>query len=170
MYKIVDFISRNFRFVAKSAKSWGFTDLFFFAFNYNNFTNFFLFSDANFVQADGTISHHDMHDYLHLTQKGYDKAFEPVNDLLIQLLTESETDHVRTEAEGSADWGKNSPFLLPNYYYKVYLAISINLKSSTQPKTYQITLLPSKLLLYKSVFWKLDINFHLVAFVKSWFS
>jgi len=59
--------------------------------------------DANFVQADGTISHHDMHDYLHLTQKGYDKAFEPVNDLLIQLLTESETDHVRTEAEGSAD-------------------------------------------------------------------
>merc|ERR1712141_597966 len=59
--------------------------------------------DANFVQADGTISHHDMHDYLHLTQKGYDKAFEPVNDLLIQLLTESETDHVRTEAEGAAD-------------------------------------------------------------------
>ena len=69
----------------------------------NIFTNLFLFSDANFVQADGTISHHDMHDYLHLTQKGYDKAFEPVNDLLIQLLTESETDHVRTEAEGSAD-------------------------------------------------------------------
>ena len=68
------------------------------------FSRFFsLFSDANFVQADGTISHHDMHDYLHLTQKGYDKAFEPVNDLLIQLLTESETDHVRTEAEGSAD-------------------------------------------------------------------
>ena len=59
--------------------------------------------DANFVQADGTISHHDMHDYLRLTQKGYDKAFEPVNDLLIQLLTESETDHVRTEAEGAAE-------------------------------------------------------------------
>ena len=60
--------------------------------------------DANFVQADGSISHHDMHDYLHLTQKGYDKAFEPVNDLLVQLLTESETDLVRTEAEGAADW------------------------------------------------------------------
>lgn len=29
------------------------------------------------LQADGTISHHDMYDYLHLTQKGYDKAFEP---------------------------------------------------------------------------------------------
>ena len=58
---------------------------------------------CNFVQADGTISHHDMHNYFQLTQKGYDKAFEPVNDLLIQLLTESETDHVRTEAEGAAD-------------------------------------------------------------------
>ena len=60
--------------------------------------------DANFVQPDETISHHDMHDYLNLTQKGYDKAFEPVNDLLIQLLSESETDHVRTEAEGAAEW------------------------------------------------------------------
>jgi len=59
--------------------------------------------DANFVQPDETISHHDMHDYLNLTQKGYDKAFEPVNDLLIQLLSESETDHVRTEAEGAAE-------------------------------------------------------------------
>ena len=47
-----------------------------------------------------------MHDYLHLTNKGYEKAFEPVNDLLTQLLTESETDHVRTEAEGAADWKK----------------------------------------------------------------
>ena len=59
--------------------------------------------DANFVQADGSISHHDMHDYLHLTQKGYDKAFEPVNDLLVQLLSESETELIRTEAEGAAD-------------------------------------------------------------------
>ena len=66
--------------------------------------NLFFFIDAcNFVQADDTISHHDMHDYLHLTNKGYEKAFEPVNDLLTQLLTESETDHVRTEAEGAAD-------------------------------------------------------------------
>jgi hypothetical protein len=37
-------------------------------------------------QADGTISHHDMYDYLHLTQKGYDKAFEPVNELLVPIL------------------------------------------------------------------------------------
>ena len=33
---------------------------------------------AGLVQADGSISHHDMYDYLHLTQKGYEKAFEQV--------------------------------------------------------------------------------------------
>ena len=61
--------------------------------------------DAGFVQEkDGTISHHDLYDYLHLTQKGYDRAFEPVNELLSQLLSEFESDSVRTEAEGSADW------------------------------------------------------------------
>lgn len=59
--------------------------------------------DAGFVQTDGTILHHDLYDYLHLTQKGYDKAFEPVNELLSQLLSEFEGDHVRTEAEGAAD-------------------------------------------------------------------
>ena len=59
--------------------------------------------DAGFVQADGTISHHDLYDYLHLTQKGYDRAFEPVNELLQQLLSEFESDSVRTEAEGAAD-------------------------------------------------------------------
>ena len=59
--------------------------------------------DAGFVQADGTISHHDLYDYLHLTQKGYDRAFEPVTELLLQLLSEFESDSVRTEAEGSAD-------------------------------------------------------------------
>lgn len=58
---------------------------------------------TNFVQADGTISHHDMFDYLRLTQKGYDKAFEPVNELLLQLLSESESGALRTEAEGAAD-------------------------------------------------------------------
>ena len=46
-----------------------------------------------------------MYDYLHLTQKGYDKAFEPVNELLLQLLSEIDSEHVRTEAEGaSAEW------------------------------------------------------------------
>lgn len=59
--------------------------------------------DAGFVQADGTISHHDLFDYLNLSQKGYDRAFEPVNELLLQLLAEFESDSVRTEAEGAAD-------------------------------------------------------------------
>ena len=89
--------------------------------------------EPGFVRADGTISHHDLYDYLHLTQKGivfvviiefysfrlcmcphmqiryyaifnlagYDRAFEPVNDLLLQLLAEYEGDSVRTEAEGA---------------------------------------------------------------------
>ena len=56
---------------------------------------------GGFVQPDGSISHHDMYDYLHLTQKGYDKAFEPVNELLQQLLSEHEGDTIRTEAEGA---------------------------------------------------------------------
>jgi platelet-activating factor acetylhydrolase IB subunit beta/gamma len=69
----------------------------------NNFRAQLVNIDAGFVQTDGTILHHDMHDYLHLTQKGYDKAFEPVNELLLQLLSESEDVNVRTEAEGAAD-------------------------------------------------------------------
>ena len=32
---------------------------------------------------------------------GYDRAFEPVNELLLQLLAEFESDSVRTEAEGA---------------------------------------------------------------------
>ncbi|GLG92949.1 Platelet-activating factor acetylhydrolase IB subunit beta-like protein [Gryllus bimaculatus] len=46
--------------------------------------------DKGFVLADGTISHHDMFDYLHLTNLGYQKAFEPVYELLLQLLSEGE--------------------------------------------------------------------------------
>ena len=44
----------------------------------------------NCFQVDGTISHHDMFDYVTLTQKGYTKAFEPVNELLTTLLQEME--------------------------------------------------------------------------------
>ena len=39
------------------------------------------FDGAGLVQADGSISHHDMYDYLHLTQKGYEKAFEQVRGM-----------------------------------------------------------------------------------------
>ena len=40
------------------------------------------FDGAGLVQADGSISHHDMYDYLHLTQKGYEKAFEQVREIV----------------------------------------------------------------------------------------
>merc|ERR1711936_471058 len=59
--------------------------------------------DTGFVQVDGTISHHDMFDYVSLTQKGYTKAFEPVNELLTTLLQEMEGEVGRTEAEGAAE-------------------------------------------------------------------
>ena len=55
------------------------------------------------LQVDGNISHHDMFDYVSLTQKGYTKAFEPVNDLLTTLLQEMEGELGRTEAEGAAE-------------------------------------------------------------------
>lgn len=46
--------------------------------------------DKGFVQPDGTISHHDMYDYLLLTNAGCRKAFEPVYEILLQLLNEDE--------------------------------------------------------------------------------
>ncbi|GLV46178.1 Platelet-activating factor acetylhydrolase alpha [Carabus blaptoides fortunei] len=55
--------------------------------------------DKGFVQPDGTISHHDMHDYLLLTNAGSRKAFEPVHDLLLQLLNEGETEKDLTPSE-----------------------------------------------------------------------
>lgn len=51
------------------------------------------------VQPDGTISHHDMYDYLHLTNAGYEKAFEPLAELLQQLLSEGEVEHDLTPSE-----------------------------------------------------------------------
>ena len=48
-------------------------------------------SDSGFVQADGSISHLDLYDYLHLSPQGQRKVFEPVHDLLVQLLAESQS-------------------------------------------------------------------------------
>ena len=42
------------------------------------------------VQSDGTISHHDLHDYLCLSNAASKKLFEPVWDLLNQILNENE--------------------------------------------------------------------------------
>lgn len=44
--------------------------------------------DKGIVQQDGTISHHDLYDYLNLTNAGSKKVFEPVWDLLNQILDE----------------------------------------------------------------------------------
>lgn len=56
--------------------------------------------DPGFIYPDGTITHHDMWDYLHLTHVGYKRAFEPVYDLLLQLLAEWEKEK-EPELEGS---------------------------------------------------------------------
>ncbi|XP_070506495.1 platelet-activating factor acetylhydrolase IB subunit beta homolog [Chironomus tepperi] len=42
------------------------------------------------VQNDGTISHHDLYDYLNLTNAASKKLFEPVLDVLNQILNENE--------------------------------------------------------------------------------
>lgn len=55
--------------------------------------------DNGFIQPDGTISHHDMHDYLLLTNSGSKKAFEPVYELLLQLLNENEHEKELTISE-----------------------------------------------------------------------
>lgn len=55
--------------------------------------------DNGLVQADGTISHHDMFDYLNLTNAGTKKVFEPVFDLLTQILNENEPEKDLTPSE-----------------------------------------------------------------------
>lgn len=55
--------------------------------------------DKGFIQNDGTISHHDMHDYLIPTNAACRKAFEPIYDLLQQLLCEGEPEKDLTPSE-----------------------------------------------------------------------
>ncbi|XP_055524471.1 platelet-activating factor acetylhydrolase IB subunit beta homolog [Wyeomyia smithii] len=55
--------------------------------------------DGGLIQSDGTISHHDMFDYLNLTNVGCKKVFEPVWDLLHQILTENEKERDLTPSE-----------------------------------------------------------------------
>ena len=42
-----------------------------------------------FVDADGRISHEDMHDYLHLTRRGYYKLCRPVYEEIVKVLDQS---------------------------------------------------------------------------------
>lgn len=55
--------------------------------------------DKGLVQNDQTISHHDLFDYLNLTNAGAKKIFEPVCDLLQQILSENETEKDLTPSE-----------------------------------------------------------------------
>lgn len=55
--------------------------------------------DKGLVQLDGTISHHDMFDYLNLTNAGCKKVFEPIYDLLSQILNENEPEKDLTPSE-----------------------------------------------------------------------
>lgn len=55
--------------------------------------------DKGLVQLDGTISHHDMFDYLNLTNTGCKKVFEPIFDLLSQILNENEPEKDLTPSE-----------------------------------------------------------------------
>lgn len=42
--------------------------------------------DPGFVSSDGTISHHDMYDYLHLSRLGYSRVCQTLHKTLLQLL------------------------------------------------------------------------------------
>ncbi|KAA0703159.1 Platelet-activating factor acetylhydrolase IB subunit gamma [Triplophysa tibetana] len=46
----------------------------------------FLDVDPGFVQSDGSISHQDMYDYLHLTPQGYQRVCEPLHERIRSLL------------------------------------------------------------------------------------
>ncbi|XP_068097604.1 platelet-activating factor acetylhydrolase IB subunit alpha1 [Hyperolius riggenbachi] len=46
----------------------------------------FLDVDPGFVHSDGTISHNDMYDYLHLSRHGYARISQPLHKALLQLL------------------------------------------------------------------------------------
>lgn len=46
----------------------------------------YLDSDPGFVRSDGTISHEDMFDYLHLTRKGYKKFVKRIHDVVLKFL------------------------------------------------------------------------------------
>lgn len=88
--------------------------------------------DKGFIQPDGTISHHDMHDYLHLTNSGYSKAFEPVYELLLQLLSEGETEKDLTPSEWI--WSKKCASVVP-----AWLSCAILLIRRAQPLVENMT-------------------------------
>lgn len=47
-------------------------------------------TDKGVLQADGSLSHLDMYDYLNVTNNGAHKCYESVLDLISQILNENE--------------------------------------------------------------------------------
>lgn len=70
-------------------------------------------ADKGLVQPDGTISHLDMPDYLHLSDSGYRKAFHELHELLIQLLSEGEEEKDLTPSE----------WIFVNYFYLLFIKL-----------------------------------------------
>jgi hypothetical protein len=54
------------------------------------------------LQADGSIDAQDMDDYLHLTPHGYRKVLEPLQDLLLQLLSEGEKEELEDDVSSGS--------------------------------------------------------------------
>ncbi|NP_001083297.1 platelet activating factor acetylhydrolase 1b catalytic subunit 3 L homeolog [Xenopus laevis] len=52
---------------------------------------FLLDADPGFVHSDGTISHHDMYDYLHLSRHGYTRVCPTLHRTLLQFLEATNT-------------------------------------------------------------------------------
>ncbi|KAF2367548.1 SGNH hydrolase-type esterase domain [Trinorchestia longiramus] len=53
------------------------------------------------LQADGTLSHRDMYDYLHLNHRGYRRVFQPLHELLTQMLHGDDSQLVNEIAEAT---------------------------------------------------------------------
>lgn len=60
---------------------------------------YFLDADPGFIRTDGNISRDDMHDYLHLTKRGYSKLCVPLVGMIKKLL--SDGTHSRTSSATS---------------------------------------------------------------------
>lgn len=59
------------------------------------------------ILADGTIDHRDMYDYLHLTWQGYRKVFEPVYELLQQLIHDERDTSLINDSSLNSPQGDN---------------------------------------------------------------
>lgn len=81
---------------------------------------YFLDADPGFVHSDGTISHHDMYDYLHLSRLGYTPVCRALHLLLLRLLTQDQGQGVVSRCRNPAP--KHLPSTL-NFHFSVSLHV-----------------------------------------------